>query len=321
MFQTDPILWLQAASTPWLTNIMVLISEVGAGRIYRAVAIAIIFGVQLRTGLLLLNVLLASYFLSGVLKAVLASPRPVAVDSRVKDFLGMTANRPTCVGPGPANFWSPPTAELLARCRALPELWRGFPSSHLTGATSFYGGGGLYFRHRGLLLLGAVMVPLVGLSRMYLGAHFLGDVVGGIVVGGIGVGSAVLLKGKERLAAAALLGFALVVLVAQPEFSFGVGRLAGAVGSTLVLVRRGLPSDEGTLVVRAARVALAFALYFGTDKLLSLVAKAVGLAMSPWADFAVGLLPISLCLLGTVWLGRRFKLFAQGVAQLPAGLP
>jgi membrane-associated phospholipid phosphatase len=321
VFQTDPILWLQAAAAPWLTSFMVLVSQIGAGRIYRAVAIAIIFGVQLRAGLLLLHLLLASYLLSGVLKAIFALPRPVAVDPRVKDFLGIMVNRASCLGPGPAHFWSPLGAELLARCRALPQLSLGFPSSHLTGATSFFGSGALYFRHRGLLLLGAVMVPLVSLSRMYLGAHFLADAVGGVLIGGIGLGTAVVLKGRERFAAAALLGFAIVVLLAQPGLSFGAGRLAGAVGSTLVLVRRGLPSDGGTLAVRAARVGLAFALYFGTAKLLSLIAKAVGMATSPWTDFVFGVLPISLCLLGTVWLGQRFRLFGQGVAPSLAGLP
>jgi membrane-associated phospholipid phosphatase len=194
VFQTDPILWLQGFASDWLTNLMWLVSELGDSRVYRAAAIAIVFGIQLRGGLLLLNLLLSSYLLAGVLKQVFAIPRPPAVDGRIQELVRVTASRPPCAGPDAPSFWSPLDPEVLARCRALPGPSLGFPSGHLTGATSFFGGNALLLRHRGLAFLCAAVVPLMGLSRMYLGVHFLGDAVGGVIVGALGIGGAAALR-------------------------------------------------------------------------------------------------------------------------------
>ena len=38
-----------------------------------------------------------------------------------------------------------------------------------------------------LLLVAAILIFLVGISRNYLGAHYPSDVIGGWIVGGIGI--------------------------------------------------------------------------------------------------------------------------------------
>ena len=66
-----------------------------------------------------------------------------------------------------------------------------FPSGHASGATLFYGFLAAYLvcRLRGngvralVVAAGTVMVALVALSRVYLGAHYLSDVVAGIAFG------------------------------------------------------------------------------------------------------------------------------------------
>jgi membrane-associated phospholipid phosphatase len=66
-----------------------------------------------------------------------------------------------------------------------------FPSAHVTYATVIYGALALLLvasspgRRRRTLILTAAMfiVALVGLSRMYLGAHWLTDVLGGMILG------------------------------------------------------------------------------------------------------------------------------------------
>lgn len=66
-----------------------------------------------------------------------------------------------------------------------------FPSGHTVAATLFYGLIAAYlvclasrWRPRFLIVLGAcVMVGLVGLSRMYLGVHYLSDVLAAIAEG------------------------------------------------------------------------------------------------------------------------------------------
>jgi membrane-associated phospholipid phosphatase len=66
-----------------------------------------------------------------------------------------------------------------------------FPSGHTAGATVFYGFLAVYLLAHGraqpwrwaIVGAAAAMVLLVGLSRIYLGAHYLSDVVGAVVEG------------------------------------------------------------------------------------------------------------------------------------------
>jgi undecaprenyl-diphosphatase len=67
----------------------------------------------------------------------------------------------------------------------------GFPSGHTMGATLFYGLLALFiaqsignWRWRPLAFcIAALSVALIGLSRIYLGAHYFTDVIGAIAVG------------------------------------------------------------------------------------------------------------------------------------------
>src|ERR1700704_6395233 len=67
----------------------------------------------------------------------------------------------------------------------------GFPSGHTMGSTLFYGVLAVFvaqsvptWRRRVLAFwIAALAVALVGISRIYLGAHYLTDVVGAVAVG------------------------------------------------------------------------------------------------------------------------------------------
>jgi undecaprenyl-diphosphatase len=67
----------------------------------------------------------------------------------------------------------------------------GFPSGHTMGATLFYGVLALVITHsiaswpRRIFTgcAGAVIIGLIGVSRIYLGAHYFTDVIGAIAVG------------------------------------------------------------------------------------------------------------------------------------------
>ena len=81
-----------------------------------------------------------------------------------------------------------------------------FPSGHTLTATVFYGALCVFalsrirnWKPRALVLvLSAVMIALVGFSRMYLGAHYLTDVIGAIVEGLMWVALSLIVSGVVR---------------------------------------------------------------------------------------------------------------------------
>src|SRR5690606_21159620 len=61
----------------------------------------------------------------------------------------------------------------------------GFPSGHAQGAMTLWGYLALQLRRRWLAWLAVVIIVLVSLSRLYLGVHFPGDVLGGLAIAAV----------------------------------------------------------------------------------------------------------------------------------------
>ncbi len=72
----------------------------------------------------------------------------------------------------------PQDLRIIVRAEAVTT---SFPSGHALTATTLWGT--LAARNRLLLLVPFLIVPVVMLSRMYLGVHYFGDVLGGALIG------------------------------------------------------------------------------------------------------------------------------------------
>lgn len=185
MFQTDLHLWLQAFfNADWMLPAMTAVSALGYAPAYILLIAVCAFGIRLRPGL---GLMLAIVLMSGVTslaKHAADLPRPSDIDARVLDK-GRSGRH--LIEQGTVQgFWSLPSEAAIARYRADEDRDPGLPSGHVGVATAATVAVLLAFAVRSawwrtLLLLG--WPALMALSRMYLGRHFLADVLAGWLLG------------------------------------------------------------------------------------------------------------------------------------------
>ncbi len=186
MFQTEPILYLQAHGSEWLTFFMILITSMGSSAFLIAIIIMTTFGVDFKKGFLLFELLIWTGLLTGALKILVAFPRPDFVDSRVHNLEFGTNNTSPFRGNYPEGVFQLPSPEILKAFRLQDSVMRspfGFPSGHVALTTALWGAFGILFNNKMIKTLFPFMVITIALSRMYLGRHFLGDVLGGFALG------------------------------------------------------------------------------------------------------------------------------------------
>jgi len=323
MFQSEPVLWLQSFASESLTSLLVLVSAIGFTKFYIALVLAITFGIRADIGLLLLRMVLWNEVLTHALKNTFALPRPAEIDSSVR-LLGDATPDAAPVRSAAGRFWTLPDPAAIAYYRSLPHASFGFPSGHVSTATTFWVGTSALLRSRTLGAIGAGVILLTAVSRVYLGRHFLADVAGGLVLG-LSVVLASLLVAVQRpipsvfpgagsvsrapssLGMALGLALPLLVLLLVPGLApepVAVGRLVGANAACLLLLRVGLPDDAGSVTQRLARAALAVMLYVSATVAVNALVRWAGLGHARWGEFLAGVLPPPAYLLGTVAIWR-----------------
>ena len=331
MFQTEPILFLQSLATGWLTWLMATVSSMGYAPFYVAVIGGTMLAFDLRRGFVLAQVVIWTNLLTDVAKWCFALPRPTDVDAAVIDPRKGTPNPIPWHARGAPRFLALPDAEAVASFRLRPYRSFGFPSGHVSTTVALWGGLTVAFGRRYLLVCTLVAAPLMALSRMYLGRHFLADVIGGAVLGGLLVVTAHALFAGERapvpllrltdlaslatprrlavafwLVAAPLALTALGGMVDRQR----IGQLLGLNLAYLALAARGVPVEALGWPRALGRVALGgligYLAALGVGWVSSLGLPGSG---TPISRIVSGMPPAFLMLWGTATLGRRLGLY------------
>ena len=334
MFQTEPILFLQAHASGWLTWVMAMVSMMGHAPFYVAVIGGILLALDLRRGFVLAQVVLWTNLVTDMAKWWFALPRPTDVDAAVIDPRTGAPNPVEWNVRGGPAFLTLPDAEAVASFRLRPYRSFGFPSGHVSTTVALWGGLTVVFARRLLLVCTLVVVPLMAVSRMYLGRHFLADVLGGAMLGGLLVVAARALLAGERapvpllrltalasLATPRRLAVALWLIAAPLALTAlggivdrqRVGQLLGLNLAYLALLARGVPREAPGWPRALARVALGVLIGYLAAFAVGAVSR-LGLpgAGTALARVASGVPPAFLLLWGTVTIGRRLGLYRAG---------
>jgi membrane-associated phospholipid phosphatase len=141
---------LQRAS-PWLDPVMQVLSFLGREEFFLLSTAFLYWCVSPSWGVRALAVLVLSDSLNGIVKWLLHEPRPYWVSAQVR-----------AIG---------------------TEASYGIPSGHAQTGVAFWGLHATVLRRRWTWVAAAVLVGAISLSRLYLGVHFLHDVVVGWLIG------------------------------------------------------------------------------------------------------------------------------------------
>ncbi|MFE3457299.1 phosphatase PAP2 family protein [Nocardiopsis aegyptia] len=260
--ETTPILWFQGLGD-WLSVPFELITAIGSQTVFIILIALVFWCVNAGVGARLFVVVIASTTLNTLLKSLFYGARPYWFSAHVSTHA--------------------------------TESSFGIPSGHAQGSTAMWGYLGAKTGDRRWMWAAGVLIALICLSRVYLGVHFISDVLAGVLLGGAVLWAA--LRWEDRvlgwwrgldtrrwalyLVLASLLPCILAVL-----WQFGVradwtppadwigstpadpaghsleglftaaGALLGGVTGLTLLDRRGGFSATGTLTARAGRFAL-----------------------------------------------------------------
>jgi len=332
VFQVEPVLWLQSFASPLTTPLMATVTWLGTTPCLAAIVFGLAFAVRYRVGLAVLVLLSANSLATDRLKDVFAVPRPGDVDTRVLQLGGDSAH-PFLERGGAVGFFAPLPDATLEAARGAEGLSFAFPSGHVSSATTLVLSIALLLRRRGILWLAALWIPLTGLSRLFLGRHYLADLLGGAALGAaVALFGALLFGaralGLERGAAApwrraalvtvAVTALGLAVLVPGLDVAT-VGRLVAA--AILLYVATGLaPAEEVEPIARLARTAIAVALCFAAAPALAAAFGAAGLAGTPRAAMLQGAILVLVGFGGGAIVSRVVPFAGGGrITRLPVG--
>ena len=299
MFNTDPIVWLQSFASAPLTRVMDGISWCGyTGSVIAAMTL-LAFAHRLRPALAILILIGLTAGVTDVAKDLLEWPRPYQVDQRVAAL-----------------------GSFLPADATDADTGFGFPSGHVATTTTVAVGLVWLFRWSGASAALIIWLALMATSRLYLGRHFVGDVIGGFVLGSA---VAVVAVWALRLTAlshtasrtAALHAATLSTVVASivvglswwahhPEMT-DAGVLFGFASATLVVIYSDVPDTQTSWRRRGWLLLVSAGGFALTSLLVGFGLREMGASASPFGDLVGSVVPVVAMLLLPVWTVRPGK--------------
>ncbi len=147
LFSENFNIYLQSLGNPFLDIFFKTVSSVFSEPVYIFLASLIFWCYNKKTGIKAMYVILFSAFAAILAKNLFGMPRP---------------------------------PEYLHK---IEENEFGFPSGHAQVSSGFWGYIGASTKNKWLIIAGAMAIFSISLSRIYLGVHYAGDVMGGIIFG------------------------------------------------------------------------------------------------------------------------------------------
>lgn len=321
MFQIDPILWLQSFESPGLTWVMSSISLLGYSVVHGTLVIIIIFGLNLKKGLSIFLILAIGGILTDGLKRGLKFPRPSDIDIRIVEP-GQKPSQPLVEMGGGESFWALPSSEAMEAVKIQPDWSYGFPSGHVSAAAALFLGFAFFFRSKAIFTFSVCWILLMSLSRMYLGRHFIGDVIGGLTVGILAVLIASFLlrplhveesSKLNRQAFLRLAVFTIPLVLLTPLIELldadNIGRLLGIGVAYALISKIGIPPDNGNIWKRLGRILIALILFGVVDRSVNILMDSTGWEETRFIDLAVTFSTTCLPLFGAFLISRRLNLY------------
>jgi membrane-associated phospholipid phosphatase len=152
----DTIYAIQQFASPALDTFFQLVTELGSSEVYIALLLTLYLAVDARLGQRVGSYVLFGFYLNFHLKGLVGTGRPFLIDPAV----ARTAD-------------------------AIPTSGPGFPSGHAQLALTFWGYTAWWLKRRWFWVLAVLVIALISFSRLYLGMHFMVDVVGGLAIGAL----------------------------------------------------------------------------------------------------------------------------------------
>ena len=183
---------LQKLSSPLLDGVMGVLTEVGGKLIFLLVAIILYLCIDKKYAFQFVNVFFAGHMCVEVTKLLVARPRPYTYDSVIS------------IGEETSGY--------------------SFPSGHTNSISNLSTQLSIKTKNKWVILVGAILTFTVMFTRVYLGQHFLSDVLVGLLYG---VSFAflftklwVLLKDKEERLAYVTVPVCIIIAVLSYAFGF-----------------------------------------------------------------------------------------------------